>query len=100
MRAQGEDHRRADAGVQPDEETGARGDEGKRGSHQREAPPGKRWRPSPRRSARRSFARKKEQDSVYREHLVALMEKDQEDESERDRLVEEQQAKYEAGRPG
>ena len=43
-------------------------------------------------------ARKKEQDSVYREHLVALMEKDQEDESERDRLVEEQQAKYEAKR--
>ena len=42
--------------------------------------------------------RKKEQDRLYREHLLALMVKGQLDESERDRLVEAQQAKYEAKR--
>jgi hypothetical protein len=42
--------------------------------------------------------RKKEQDRLYREHLSALMVKGQLDESERDRLIEEQQAKYEAKR--
>jgi len=43
-------------------------------------------------------ARKKEQDRVYREHLSALMVKDQVNEEERDRLVEAQQAKYDAKR--
>jgi hypothetical protein len=42
--------------------------------------------------------RKKEQDRLYREHLSALMVKGQLDESERDRLIEAQQAKYEAKR--
>lgn len=42
--------------------------------------------------------RKKEQDRMYRTHLTMLMVKEAEDESERDRLIEEQQLKYEAKR--
>lgn len=42
--------------------------------------------------------RKKEQDRMYRTHLTMLMVKEAESEEERDRLVEEQQLKYEAKR--
>ena len=42
--------------------------------------------------------RKKEQDRMYRTHLTMLMMKEQESEEERDRLIEEQQAKHEAKR--